>query len=92
MTLEVPDSVRSYRANELPEGWQSVGNAQPLPSQTFLLDWLQQPDSLAVKAPSDILPIRSNYLVNPRHPLFSDCRVVGSELLAIDARLYDGRR
>ncbi len=93
VTIEVPDSVRSYRAIDLPEGWQSVGTSQPLSSQTFLLDWLQEPDLLVMEVPSVILPIMSNYLINPRHPLYADCRVVRSELLAIDERLYDaGRR
>ncbi|GHB74972.1 RES family NAD+ phosphorylase [Persicitalea jodogahamensis] len=93
VTLEVPDSMRTYRSEDLPKGWQSVGNAHPLPSQTFLLEWLMRPDRLLVEVPSAILPIMSNYLINPRHPLFSDCRVVNSELLAIDERLYDaGRR
>lgn len=92
VTIEVPDSVRSYRADQLPEDWQSVGTSQPLSSQVFLLDWLQEPDNLVMEVPSAILPIMRNYLVNPRHPLFSNCRVINSELLAIDERLYDAKR
>lgn len=89
VTLEVPDSIRSYRADELPAEWRATGSAQPLPSQTFLLDWLREPDSLIVEVPSSIVPIMANYLVNPRHQLFSNCRVINSEFFDIDERLYD---
>lgn len=93
VTIEVPDSVRSYRADELPEDWQLVGTSQLSSSQTFLLDWLREPDSLVVKVTSAVLPIMSNYLISPRHPLFPDCQVISSELLTLDKRLYDaGRR
>lgn len=89
VTIEVPESIRSYRTEELPAGWRVTGSAQPLPSQTFLLAWLREPDNLIVQAPSAIVPIMTNYLINPRHPLFSSCRVIHSELFEIDERLYD---
>ena len=36
-----------------------------------------------------MVPILANYLVNPRPPLFSSCRVIRSELFEMDERLYD---
>jgi len=92
VTIDVPDSTRYYGADELPAQWRATGSTQPLPSQTFLLDWLQEPDSLLVQVPSSILPIMANYLINPRHPLFSSCQVVNSERFEIDERLYDPSR
>jgi RES domain-containing protein len=92
VTLDVPDSLRSYRADELPLAWQATGGVQPLPSQTFLLAWLREPDSLLVRVPSAVVPIMDNYLVNPRHPLFGACEVVRSEPFEIDERLYDPTR
>lgn len=92
VTLDVPDSMRSYQADELPAEWRATGSAQPLPSQTFLLDWLREPDSLIVRVPSSIIPIMANYLINPRHPLFSSCQVINSEPFEIDERLYDPAR
>ena len=89
ITIEIPDSMRSYRADELPASWQATGGVQPLPSQTFLLPWLQKPDTLTVAVPSTIIPIMANYLINPRHPFFLECRVVGAEFFEIDQRLYD---
>ena len=36
VTIDVPDSVRSYRIDELPTEWRATGSAQPLPFQTSL--------------------------------------------------------
>jgi RES domain-containing protein len=92
VTLEVPDSKRSYRLDELPNGWRATGSAQPSHSQTFLLDWLRAPDCLLVEVPSAIIPVMNNYLINPRHALYSTCRVVSNERFEIDERLYDTSR
>ena len=92
VTIDVPDSVRSYWIDELPTGWRVTGSAQPLPSQTFLLEWLREPDKLVVQVPSSIVPIMANYLINPRHPLFSACQVIDSTPFDIDRRLYDPAR
>ena len=92
VTLDVPDSIRSYQAVELPPEWRATGSVQPLPSRTFLLNWLREPDSLMVEVPSSIVPIMANFLINPRHSLFSSCRVVNSEFFEIDERLYDPSR
>ncbi|WP_018620467.1 RES family NAD+ phosphorylase [Spirosoma luteum] len=92
VTIEVLDSIHSYRADDLPAGWRATGSAQPLPSQTFLLDWLRKPNCLIVEVPSSIIPIMTNYLINPRHALFADCRIIHSEPFDIDERLYDPSR
>lgn len=89
VTIDVPDSIRSYGADELPPQWRASGSTGPLPSQTFLLDWLQNPDNLVVRVPSAVVPIMANYLINPRHPLFAQCQVVSNERFEIDQRLYD---
>ena len=87
--IEIPDSMNVYAANELPVSWRATGGVQPMPSQTFLLPWLQKPDALTVSVPSAIIPIMANYLINPRHPLFSACRVISDDFFEIDQRLYD---
>jgi RES domain-containing protein len=92
VTIDLPDSIRSYRADELSPDWRATGSAQPLSSQTFLLNWLREPDSLVVEVPSSIVPLMANYLVNPRHELFTSCQVVNAERFEIDERLYDPSR
>jgi len=92
VTIDVPDSIQTYQVEELPADWRATGTVQPLPSQTFLLDWLREPATLLVEVPSSIIPIMANYLINPRHPLFAGCQVVRSEPFEIDERLYDPMR
>lgn len=89
VTIDVPDSLRAYRAEELPLDWRATGSVQPLPSQSFLLNWLRDPASLVVQVPSSIVPIMANYLINPRHALFGACKVLDSAPFEIDQRLYD---
>ncbi len=88
VTIDVPDSLRTYTADSLPPNWRASGSAGPLPSQVFLLNWLQQPDTLIVQVPSVVVPMMANYLINPRHTLFSACRVVSNAPFEIDSRLY----
>ena len=92
ITIDVPDSMRSYRVDELPTEWRATGSARLLPSQTFLLEWLREPHELLVQVPSSIVPLMPNYLINPRHPLFSNCQVISSAPFEIDERLYDPAR
>ena len=91
VTIEVPDSIRPFHEQDLPPDWRATGSG-PLSSQSFLLDWLQRPDRLVVQVPSTVVPIMANYLINPRHELFSSCQVVRSEVFEIDGRLYDPSR
>lgn len=91
VTIEVPDSIRSFQEQDLPTDWRATGSG-PLSSQIFLVDWLKRPDRLVVQVPSSVVPIMANYLINPRHELFSRCQVVKSEVFEIDARLYDPSR
>ena len=89
VTIDVPDSIRVYEQVQLPAQWRATGSGSPLPSQTFLLPWLQQPDTLLVRVPSAVLPGMANYLLHPRHPLFAACRMVQNEPFEINSRLYD---
>ncbi len=92
ITIEVPDSICTYPLAALPPDWRATGSARPLPSQIFLMPWLREPDCLVASLPSAILPMMANYLINPRHALFADCRVIESIPFAIDERLYDPAR
>lgn len=87
-TIDVPDSIRVIQPQELPADWRATGSG-PLPSQVFLLEWLQKSDCLVIQVPSTVIPMMANYLINPRHPLFASCNVLSVEALEIDARLYD---
>jgi len=65
--IEVPDTARimSIPLSSLPENWQ-VG--QPLTSLRQAGDqWVLNKQSLILKAPSAVMPLESNYILNPVH-------------------------
>jgi RES domain-containing protein len=65
--IEVPDTARimSIPLSSLPENWR-VG--PPLTSLRQAGDqWVLKKQSLILKAPSAVMPLESNYILNPVH-------------------------
>lgn len=48
--------------------------------------WLSERRTLALEAPSIIMPFENNVILNPRHPRAGSIRVVRSEVVTLDAR------
>jgi RES domain-containing protein len=48
---------------------------------------LQEQRSLALVAPSIVMPFESNIIINPLHPQAREIRIVTREVLALDPRL-----
>jgi len=49
--------------------------------------WLQASKKPALKIPSAIVPIESNYLINPMHRDFEQCRIGAPQTFNFDPRL-----
>jgi RES domain-containing protein len=67
---EIPDNlpIESVNIDNLPKNWQEATaypQLQPLGKQ-----WLQNRSTAILQIPSAIVPVESNYLINPEHP---DC-------------------
>lgn len=61
----------------------------PLPQTRRIGDkWIRAAQHTARQVPSAIIPLESNYLLNPTHPDFTRCRIGEPEALPIDLRLY----
>ncbi|CCH02716.1 RES domain protein [Fibrella aestuarina BUZ 2] len=84
-SLAVPDDIRYYHRNELPDYWQDDTYER---TQTWLKDWLNNPDSLGVAVPSVLVPLSYNVILHPAHALFEQIQVVGQEIQPIDRRLW----
>lgn len=84
-SLEVPDGIRYYKRDELPEFWQDDTYER---TQTWLRSWLAEPDQLAVAVPSVLVPLSYNIILHPAHPLFVEIRVVAQEIQPVDRRLW----
>ena len=89
MYADVPkDLVFEAQLDTLPSDW----DARPVRSgsQRYGDDWLQSRTSLVLKVPSVILPMESNYLINPDHPAYSEIIRSDVEVLPLDQRLKFG--
>lgn len=53
--------------------------------------WLQEKRTLALTAPSFVMPYDRNVLINPLHPLAASLFVVRQERLRLDLRLIAGQ-
>jgi RES domain-containing protein len=85
--IDIPDTVslRVVASAELGDGWDShddLGQCQALGDA-----WLAAGAECVLVVPSAIVPVESNYLINPAHPDAARVRVVASTPFAFDPRL-----
>lgn len=50
-------------------------------------DFLSENNFLCLQVPSAIVPLETNFLLNPLHPDFKKVKIINSELLQLDKRL-----
>jgi RES domain-containing protein len=79
------EHVEAVSSEDLPKGW----DARPPTGATRQVGntWLSDRRSLALRVPSVVVPYSYNYVLNPKHPAFSELEVQGSEELPVDPRL-----
>lgn len=86
LVLDIPDVHQLVSVADLPTDWQDEG--QYTACQTFLSNWLTQPDGLTVSVPSAIVTRSRNYLLHTLHPAFgTDIKVVENAPFLLDNRL-----
>ena len=82
--IEIPSGHVPEALGRLPIGWDDVA-----PSRECLEageDWLVSKRSLVLAVPSVVVPLESNYLINPLHPAMKRVRVVRREPFRFDPR------
>ena len=84
-SIEIPDDIRSYGIKEMPEYWQENNYEK---TQFWCNDWLTKPDILAIALPSVIVPFSQNILLHPKHPLFTQIKLIGQAPIPIDRYLW----
>ena len=90
VTYEIPDSIRidSIEPADTP-GW---GNPDMIASRAAGDAWLAAAPSLVMRVPSVVFDVERNVLINTAHPDFPKIRVLGSEPVRWDDRLFEGPR
>ena len=85
IAVDVPDTLPVDTA-DLPDDWRRT------PPPPVLRDigraWLDAGRTAILQAPSAIVPLEFNYLLNPRHPDFGRLRIHEPEPFKIDKRLF----
>lgn len=85
--MEIPDDIRYYSREDLPDYWQDETYDR---TQLWLSDWLASPDQLALAVPSVLVSLSCNILLHPAHPLYSQIHIIGGEIQPVDRRLWRG--
>lgn len=76
--------LATVAAETLPFNWDT----QPPPPSAQAIGnlWLEKRNSMALEVPSTLVPMESNYLINPSHPSFVGCKVTGPTPFVFDQR------
>lgn len=86
LVLEIPDqSIQEYTVSQMPKDWTRPSAVnQPI---DIGVQWLEKAESLSLKVPSVIVPREYNYVLNPRHPLYTKVRIAEEIDFHFDRRL-----
>ncbi|GAB4026047.1 RES family NAD+ phosphorylase [Spirosoma gilvum] len=87
--IEIPDaSITWLEAADLPAGWNSP-HITPMGLPQFIDTQFGQHGTLAIALPSAVVSLSPsrNVLLDPLHPLRTQCRIVRIEAYPIDPRL-----
>jgi RES domain-containing protein len=86
LELDPTRHLETVSESDLPDDW----DAFPHPEETRNLgtDWCEEERSAVLAVPSAVLPMSTNYLVNPFHPEFHDLERGEPVSFSWDARLF----
>ncbi len=89
ISIEVPDDAEfnEVELNELPSSWKNFphSNVTQDVGEQFVLEGKY----LFLKVPSAVVQGDFNFILNPKHPRFSDVKVVSKEKFSFDKRLFN---
>lgn len=83
--IEIPDDLPIITLEKLPEGW----NKYPYQTSTTKVfsNYVKEGDFFALKVPSTVVPMESNFILNPLYKGFSQVEIKDFVSIPIDARL-----
>ncbi|HCS21217.1 MAG TPA: hypothetical protein DIW47_11770 [Bacteroidetes bacterium] len=82
----IPDgSIKELSLTDLPKNWRD--SPAPDPLKEWGKNWVNANTHLALKVPSAANPLEHNYILNVKHPLFSQVSVDKTAITQLDNRL-----
>ena len=88
LTIEIPDSILDLKSKNLPNNWSDY------PAPTVLSEiaqsWIDKGKYLALKVPSCIIHSSHNYILNCKHPDYSQkVKIIDRQKFRFDSRLVN---
>jgi RES domain-containing protein len=86
ISIQVPDNVTGLELSmrDMPSDWRS--NPHSDSTQKIGDQFIAEAKFLVLRVPSAVVPGDYNYLVNPRHPLSTEVRILDIESFEFDSR------
>lgn len=87
VAAEIPASVKitRYTLQDMPSDWQQ--SPAPTTTKDFGQQWVQAAKTAVLAVPSTLVPIETNYLLNPAHRDFKKIRLQARLDFVFDPRL-----
>ncbi len=89
VTYEAPNALKAIAIE--PESVPGWDKADMIASRAAGDAWLASGESAILRVPSIVFSVERNVLLNPAHPDFGRIKVVGSEAVRWDERLFETR-
>lgn len=86
--IDVPDKLINDEENFIEISEYLRVNPPHHSTQNYGTNWADEGASLGLKVPSAILPLENNVIINPKHSEFKKIKIIRSELLNLDARVF----
>ena len=77
--------IERIATGQLPTDWRDIAAREQL--QAIGADWARRRSSAALAVPSAVIPLETNYLLNPLHPSFTRIEFGEPEDFVTDLRL-----
>ena len=85
ISIEIPDTdIREIKQDKLKKDWQNDLDYTQGIGEVFL----KENKDLCLKVPSAVLPIEHNYVLNPAQAGFKKVKIIATQLLQLDKRLF----
>ena len=88
VSADIPDrlKIETLDLARLPAKWREHGHVETL--RDAGTEWLRARRTAVLAVPSAVIPIETNYLLNPAHKDFKYVRIHSPELFEFDIRMW----
>ena len=88
IAAEIPETleIHSIKQTGLPRNWRQYPPPESL--RGMGKKWVEEKRTAVLSAPSAVIPVERNYLLNPHHPRFQEIQVQKPAAFRFDPRMW----